>query len=84
MIYTKNNSGPSIESWGTSALTSGESEAHPFLKTLCFQFLRKLHKRLVNYQIYHLLLILKSEPHAEPCQMPLIYLFPVMVVVADI
>ena len=49
LLYIKNNNGLSIEPWGTPALTSDQSETCPFNKTLCFPFLRKLHKNLVNY-----------------------------------
>ena len=45
LIYIKNNNGPSMEPWGTPALTSDQSETCPFNKTLCFLFLRKPHKR---------------------------------------
>ena len=45
LIYIKNNNGPSMEPWGTLALTSDQSETCPFNKTLCFLFLRKLHKK---------------------------------------
>ena len=34
LIYNKNNNGPSIESWGTPALTSDQSETWLFNKTL--------------------------------------------------
>ena len=57
LIYIKNNNGPSMESWRTLALTSDQSETCPYNKTLCFQFLRKSHKNLVNCQIYHFVLI---------------------------
>ena len=45
LIYIKNNNGPSMEPWGTPALTSDQSETCPFNKTLCFLFLKKSHKR---------------------------------------
>ena len=45
LIYIKNNNGPSMEPWGTPALTSDQSAICPFNKTLCFLFLRKSHKR---------------------------------------
>ena len=37
----KNNNVPSMEPWGSPALTSDQSETCPFNKTLCFLFLRK-------------------------------------------
>ena len=57
LIYIKNNNGPSMEPWRTPVLTSDQSENCPFNKTLCFLFLRKSHKRFINCQIYHFLLI---------------------------
>ena len=36
LIYIKNSNGPSMEPWGTPALTSDQSETCPFNKTLCF------------------------------------------------
>ena len=45
LIYIKNNNGPSMEPWATPALTSDQSEACPFNKTLCFLFFRKSQKR---------------------------------------
>ena len=45
LIYIENNNRPSMEPCGTPALTSDQSKTSPFNKTLCFLFLRKLHKR---------------------------------------
>ena len=44
LIYNQNNNWPSMEPWGTSALTSDQSEPCQFNKILCFLFLRKSHK----------------------------------------
>ena len=45
LIYIKYNNGPSIEPWGTSTLTSDQSETCPLNKIFSFLFLRKSHKR---------------------------------------
>ena len=44
-IHIKNSSGPSIEPWGTLALTSAQEEVYPSSTTLSFLFLRKLDNR---------------------------------------
>ena len=38
--YIKNNNGPSMDPWGTPALTSDQLETCPFNRTLCFLFLK--------------------------------------------
>ena len=42
LIYIKNNNGPSMEPWGTSALTSDQSGTYPFNKTLFFSISQKV------------------------------------------
>ena len=45
LINIKNNNAPSMEPWGTPALTSDQSGTCPFNTTLCFLFLKKSNKR---------------------------------------
>ena len=42
LMQIKNNSGPSMEPWGTPASIVTQGEAYPFKTTLCFLKLRKL------------------------------------------
>ena len=44
-IYIKKRSGPSMEPWGTPALTSAQEEVCPLRTTLCFLFLKKFDNR---------------------------------------
>ena len=44
-VYIKSSSGPSMESWGSPALTSAQEEVCPLSTTLCFLFLQKLDNR---------------------------------------
>ena len=44
-IYIKNRSGPSMEPWGTPALTSAQEEVCPLRNTFCFLFLKKSDNR---------------------------------------
>ena len=66
LIYIKKNNGPSV--------TSDQSQACPFSKTLCFLFLRKSHKRFSKLPDISFCFNLKIRLHVKPCQTPLIYL----------
>ena len=57
--------GPSMEPWGTPALTSDQSETCPFNKTLCFLFLRKSHKRFSKLPDIPFCFNLKMRPSCQ-------------------
>ena len=44
-IYIKNKGGPSMEPWGTPAVTSAQKEDCPLRTTLCYPFLKKFDNR---------------------------------------
>ena len=45
LIYIKNRSGPSMEPWGTPAVTSAQEEDCPLSTALCLLFLKKFDNR---------------------------------------
>ena len=65
LIYIKNNNGPSIEPWGTPALTSDQPETCPLNKTLCFLFFRKSHKRFIKLPDIPFCFNLKMRPSCQ-------------------
>ena len=71
LIYIKNNNGPSIEPWGTPALTSDQPETCPFNKTLRFLFSRKSHKRFIKLPDIPFCFNLKMRPSCQTRKTPL-------------
>ena len=65
LIYIRNDNGPSMETWGTPALTSDQSQTCPFNKTLCFLFLRNSHKRFSKLPDIPFRFNLKKRPSCQ-------------------
>ena len=70
MIYIKNNNGPSMEPWGTPALTSDQSKTCPFNRTLCFLFFRESHKSFSKLPDMPFCFDLKVRPSSQTLSNP--------------